>query len=63
MQIVEFVCPGCGRPCRLNIDTKALQHAKPTCAVYERTKSDGQLFIKMAKAAAEPKAGKIVRTN
>ena len=40
-----------------------LQHAKPTCPVYERTKADGQLFIKMAKAAAEPKHGKIVRIN
>ena len=63
MKTVEFVCPGCGRPCRLNIESKMLQHAKPTCVVYERTKADGQLFIKMAKAGAEPKNGTIVRTN
>lgn len=62
MRIVEFACPGCGKSCKLNLQSKMLQHATPTCPVYERTKADGQLFIKMAKAAAA-KVGKIVRTN
>lgn len=62
-QIVEFACPGCGRPCRLNVSEKLLSHSKPTCAVYESTKGDGQLFIKLAKQAAAPKSGKVERIN
>lgn len=63
MRIVEFACPGCGRNCRLNLDTKGLTHRLPTCPVYERTKADGQTFIKMAKVAAQPKDQKIERVN
>lgn len=62
-EFVEFVCPGCGRSCRLNTERRSLQHAKPICAVYESTKADGQTFLKLAKVASQPKGGKLVRTN
>lgn len=63
MRIVEFACPGCGRSCKLNMETRGLKHQLPTCAVYESTKGDGQTFIKLAKLAAAPKHGKLTRIN
>ncbi len=48
-RVVEFACPGCRKNCQLNLDSKALRHELPTCAVYEKTKDDGQEFLLMAK--------------
>jgi len=63
-RVVEFACPGCKLPCRFNLYTKALQHQLPTCQLYERTKSDGQEFLLLAKVTtmSQPEgAGRIKR--
>lgn len=61
--VVQFACPGCGRRCELNIANKSLRHQVPTCPVYERTKGNGQEFLKLAKLTSLPKDGKIERIN
>jgi hypothetical protein len=63
-RIVEFACPGCKLPCQLNLATKGLRHQLPTCAVYERTKTDAQEFLLLAKVTtmSQPEgAGRIKR--
>ena len=48
--IHDFKCPDCGLPCQL-IDNghgqrSSMRHAIPTCNTYDRTKKDGQKFLR-----------------
>lgn len=46
--IVNFKCPGCGKPCRLDTTVNGMQHAEPRCATYNATRKDGQAFLELA---------------